>query len=121
MRNMAVLVASVGFGWTLAHGAVSVQASAASIDVGSMVTLTWATDSYVAFINGVGQVDGSGSITLTPLESTEYIVVAAEHTVLASARVRVVVRGARGSVGYPDLDEFRDFRSTGDRAGIAFA
>ena len=67
-----------------------------TITAGQATTLTWSTDfaTDVTIDNGIGKVDPSGSMKVTPTESTTYRLVAKNETGSQEATARVTVNPA---------------------------
>jgi peptidoglycan-associated lipoprotein len=67
-----------------------------TINAGQSTTLTWNTDfaTDVTIDNGIGKVDPSGSMKVTPTESTTYRLVAKNDTASQEATARVTVNPA---------------------------
>ena len=67
-----------------------------TITAGQATTLTWSTDfsTDVTIDNGIGKVDPSGSMKVTPTESTTYRLVAKNDTGTQEATARVTVNPA---------------------------
>jgi outer membrane biosynthesis protein TonB len=65
------------------------------IDAGAATTLSWAVEGAesVEVDNGIGLVDASGSKTVKPASTTNYLLVAVAGTSLATATIRVQVDG----------------------------
>ena len=73
-----------------------------TISAGQAATLTWTTDFASAItIDGIGKVDPSGSMKVTPTESTTYRLVAKNDTGSKEATARVTVTPASSSAPPP--------------------
>ena len=73
-----------------------------TISAGQAATLTWTTDFASAItIDGIGKVDPSGSMKVTPTESTTYRLVAKNDTGSKEATARVTVMPASSSAPPP--------------------
>ncbi len=87
-----------GYAWTSATvtvtDLVSIAADPPVIQPGQSTTLTWtSTDAEtVAIDQGIGSVPSSGSITVTPAQTTTYTITASSPRGVATARVTVPVR-----------------------------
>jgi peptidoglycan-associated lipoprotein len=69
-----------------------------TISAGQASTLTWSTDfATLVTIDGIGKVDPSGSLKVTPSESTTYRLVAKSDTGMKDATARVTVTPAAAS------------------------
>ena len=66
-----------------------------TISAGQASTLTWSTDfATLVTIDGIGKVDPSGSMKVTPTESTTYRLVAKSDTGMKDATARITVTPA---------------------------
>lgn len=87
---------------------VTLTASPGTIEFGGQTTLTWATTDTASLVidSGVGNVADSGSLVVSPRESTTFTATAtgAGGEATASTRVTVVPRSARGMMTSTDLD-----------------
>ena len=87
---------------------VTLTASPSSVERGEQTTLTWTTTDTMSLLidSGIGNVADSGSLVISPRESTTYTATATgpggEAT--ATTRVTVVPRSARGIITSTDLD-----------------
>ncbi len=90
---------------------VSLEAAPSSIERGGQTTLSWSSTNAGSIVidNGVGNVSESGSIVISPLESTTYTAVATGPggQARASARVTVVRPTVDAPVVSTDIDELR--------------
>lgn len=102
---------------------VSLEASPSSIDRGGQTTLSWSSSNAGSIVidNGVGNVSETGSIVISPLESTTYTALATGPggEARASARVTVVRPTVDAPVVSTDVDELRKAIADG-RVGDVF-
>ena len=110
---------------------VTLTASPSSVERGDQTTLSWTTTDTMSLLidSGIGNVADSGSLVVSPRESTTFTATATgsggEST--ASTRVTVVPRSARGIMTSTDLDGLQQALEEGkiqplffdyDQAGI---
>ncbi len=87
---------------------VTLTASPSTVERGEQTTLSWTTTETMSLLidSGIGNVADSGSLVISPRESTTYTATATglggEAT--SSTRVTVVPRSARGLITSTDLD-----------------
>ena len=87
---------------------VTLTASPSTVERGEQTTLSWTTTETMSLLidSGIGNVADSGSLVISPRESTTYTATATgpggEAT--SSTRVTVVPRSARGMITSTDLD-----------------
>ncbi len=111
---------------------VTLTASPSTVARGDQTTLTWATTDTASLVidSGIGNVADSGSLVVSPRESTTFTATAtgAGGDATASTRVTVVPRSARGMMTSTDLDGLQQAVEEGkiqplffdyDQAGIA--
>ena len=74
-------------------------ASATTIDSGQTTTLSWATSGVtgVQLAPGIGGVDGTGSVNVSPTETTTYSLLASNNASTTLRRLQIVVRTPAGS------------------------
>jgi hypothetical protein len=85
---------------------VAISAKPEVVELGEQVTLDWKSPGTQAFLDGVGPVSPSGSLTITPRASMTYTLVSEGRTGISYASVRVHVTGERGESVFPDPDDF---------------
>lgn len=105
---------------------IELSASPTSIEEGEQSTLNWNSSnaSSVVIDSGVGNVAESGSITVSPRESTTYTATASGPGGQgnASTRVTVVPRSSdRGDIQETDLERWRQYQQDGRISPIYFA
>jgi peptidoglycan-associated lipoprotein len=87
---------------------VTLAASPSTIERGEQTTLTWETTDTASLVidSGIGNVADSGSLVVSPRDSTTFTATAtgAGGEATASTRVTVVPRSARGMITSTDLD-----------------
>ncbi len=87
---------------------VTLTASPSSVERGEQTTLSWTTTETMSLLidSGIGNVADSGSLVISPRESTTYTATATGPggQATASTRVTVVPRSARGMITSTDLD-----------------
>lgn len=106
---------------TSAQSSVKLTVDHSTIELGDSSRITWKSDGDSAFLIGVGKVPLSGSTSLQPRVSTDYVLVVARHGVFSYANVSVRVDGEKGLPTFPDPDEFsEDGRITGDEASRSY-
>jgi hypothetical protein len=91
---------------TSAQSEVKLTVDRSTIELGSSCRITWRSDGDSAFLIGVGKVPVSGSRSLQPEASTNYVLVVARHGVFSYANASVKVNGEKGGTPFPDPDEF---------------
>ncbi len=77
------------------------------ITAGQSCTLTWASDADAVFLSAIGRVEPSGTRTVTPSESTTYILIAQHGDRIEMHSVIVHVHGAKSVATFPDVDDFQ--------------
>ncbi len=77
------------------------------ITAGQSCTLTWTSDADAVFLSGIGHVEPTGTRTVTPSESTTYILIAQHGDRIEMHSVIVHVHGAKSVATFPDVDEFQ--------------
>lgn len=110
---------------------VTLTAEPNTIERGGQTTLSWTTTDTMSLVidSGIGNVADSGSLVVSPRESTTYTATAtgAGGEATSSTRVTVVPRGARGMITSTDLDSLQQALEEGkiqplffeyDKAGI---
>ena len=111
---------------------VTLTASPSSIESGEQTTLSWTTTDTMSLLidSGIGNVADSGSLLVSPLESTTFTATATGSggEATASTRVTVIPRSARGMMTSTDLDGLQQAVEEGriqplffdyDQAGIS--
>lgn len=110
---------------------VTLTASPSTIERGEQTTLSWTTTDTMSLVidSGIGTVAESGSLVVSPRESTTYTATAtgAGGEATSTTRVTVVPRSARGVITSTDLDSLQQAVEEGkiqplffeyDQAGI---
>jgi hypothetical protein len=106
MRVFGLVAAIIGA--TAAQGQVPViSADRQAVHVGDSVTLTWRSSADSAFISGIGKVTPSGTKTLVPEGSVDFVLITQTAQSIQSAAIHVTVQGEKGDPGFPDPDEFQ--------------
>jgi hypothetical protein len=99
-------------------GQVTITATPESVEAGAPITLAWSSPGASAFIEGIGAVQPTGSVTVTPRASATYTLVSERGKAIRYASVRVRVNGERGESVYPDPEDFPS--GVSDRRLIAY-
>jgi hypothetical protein len=106
---------------TSAQSPIKLTVDHSTIELGNSSRITWKSDGDSAFLIGVGKVPLSGSTSLQPEVSTDYILVVARHGVFSYANVSVRVNGEKGSTTFPDPDDFgAEGHITGDESSKSY-
>ena len=87
-------------------GQLSISAKPEVVEFGEHVTLDWESPGSRAFLDGVGPVPPSGSLTITPRSSMTYTLISEGRTGISYASAQVQVMGERGESVFPDPDDF---------------
>jgi hypothetical protein len=91
---------------TSAQSPIKLSVDHSTIEPGDSSRITWKSDGDSAFLIGIGKVPLSGSTSLQPKASTDYVLVVARNGVFSYANVSVKVNGEKGAATFPDPDEF---------------
>lgn len=111
MRRAPPLVAAIlwlGIGPSLLPGPLSAEeqlqlsADRSSIDAGEQVTLSWAAPSAdPLYLSHVGSVAASGTRSVSPPETTTYVLVLDDPAGVRAATTKVAVGGRKGDGEFP--------------------
>ncbi len=93
---------------------VRLAAEPASIHAGESAVVRWqAPDGGRALLLGVGSVAASGSLSVAPAQTTEYVLITESPSGVVVKNARVAVAGAKGEHPYPEAADYR-FPLSGD-------
>lgn len=93
--------------------------SPSKIHLGEVAKLKWMAAGSAAFLSGFGTVPTSGSLAVSPRESTDFTLLIDDNGRIKSRKVRVELDDARGDSIGPDLDRFSG-GVTGQEAVLGF-
>jgi hypothetical protein len=98
----------------------SLKVVPSKIRAGENATLTWDTAGAPAFLFGYGKkVTGTGSVTVSPSQSTIYVLLTISGQSVNYAAAPLLVEGAKGDDGFPSLHDFDDGPEA-NRSGLGY-
>lgn len=77
-----------------------------AVELGKSCTLTWSSSGQSGYLVGYGLVEARGSLEITPSSSKVYLLVIDNKGKPEVATARVEVKGQRGGLEYPSIEQF---------------